>query len=147
MYMLSLGCTYLIVKDIQKSIQFYETLLEMKVSSQNFNRWAQFNFNGNCIALLNPKYDEELIKSGDNLELHYSNEYLKYVKNRRIQYGNNFALNFGIDNLNKEHQRIEKLNIGKTTKIMYLNIATPYYFFLLEDPDGNMVEITGAYDL
>ena len=64
--MLNLGCTYLIVKNIQKSIAFYEALLEMKVSVQNFDRWAQFNF-GNCIALYNPKYDEELVKQGENL--------------------------------------------------------------------------------
>jgi catechol 2,3-dioxygenase-like lactoylglutathione lyase family enzyme len=61
--MLNLDSTYLIVKDIEKSIVFYEAVLEMKVSAQNFDRWAQFNFGNNCIALYNPKYDEELIKS------------------------------------------------------------------------------------
>jgi catechol 2,3-dioxygenase-like lactoylglutathione lyase family enzyme len=143
--MLSLGSTYLIVKDMQKSIKFYEALLEMKVSAQRYNRWAQFNFDGNCIALLNVKYDEELIKHGDNLELHYSSEYLKYIKNRQIQYGNNFVLNFYIENLNMEYERIKKLNIGKVTKLMYINISSPYHFFLLEDPDGNTIEITGNY--
>lgn len=47
--MLNLGSTYLIVKNIEKSIVFYEALLEMKVSAQNCDRWAQFDFNGNCI--------------------------------------------------------------------------------------------------
>jgi len=28
---------------------------------------------------------------------------------------------------------------------MYLNIASPYYFFLVEDPDGKTIEITGNY--
>ncbi len=28
---------------------------------------------------------------------------------------------------------------------MYLNIKSPYYHFLLEDPDGNTIEITGRY--
>lgn len=141
--MLNLGSTYLIVKNIQKSIAFYEALLEMKVSVQRFDRWAQFNFNGNCIALYNPKYDEELIKRGENLQAHYDNEYLKYSQNKKIQYGNNFVLNFYIDDLNAEYERIKDLNIGKMTKIMYLNIASPYYHFLLEDPDGNTIEITG----
>jgi catechol 2,3-dioxygenase-like lactoylglutathione lyase family enzyme len=140
--MLKLGSTYLIVKNMEKSIAFYEALLEMKVSAQNFDRWAQFNF-GNCIALFNQKYDEQLINIGENLETHYSNEYITYCKNRQIHYGNNFVLNFYIDDLNTEYNRIKKLDIGKVTKIMYLNIASPYYFFLLEDPDGNTIEITG----
>lgn len=144
--MLNLGSIYLIVKNMQKSIIFYESLLEMKVSAQNFDRWAQFNFNGNCIALYNPKYDEELIKRGDDLEIHYNSEYLVYCKNKRIQYGNNFVLNFSVDDLNMEYERIKEVNIGITTRIMYLNIASPYHFFQLEDPDGNIIEITGNYN-
>ena len=141
--MLNLGSTYLIVKDIQKSLIFYEALLGMKVSKQNFNRWAQFDFGNNCIALYNSEFDKELIEQGENLETHYNNEYLSYFKNRQIQYGNNFVLNFYIDDLNIEYNRIKKLNIGKVSKIMYLNISSPYHFFLLEDPDGNTIEITG----
>ncbi|MFA6941217.1 MAG: VOC family protein [Clostridiaceae bacterium] len=142
--MLSLGCTYLIVKDFEKSLAFYEVLLEMKPTAQRFDRWAQFNFNGNCIALFNHKYDEDLIKRGENLEAHYDKEYIKYFKNKTIKYGSNFVLNFCIDDLNSEYERIKNLNIGKMTKIMYLNISSPYYHFLLEDPDGNTIEITGV---
>lgn len=29
---------------------------------------------------------------------------------------------------------------------MYLNVAMPYYLFVIEDPDGNQIEITGNYD-
>jgi catechol 2,3-dioxygenase-like lactoylglutathione lyase family enzyme len=142
--MLQLGSTYLIVKDMQKSIAFYEALLDMKVSAQNFDRWAQFNF-GSCIALYNPKYDEKLIAKGENLEAHFSKKYIDYYKNRQIKYGNNFVLNFYIEDLNAEYERIKNLNIGKITDIMYLNIKSPYYHFLLEDPDGNTIEITGRY--
>lgn len=144
--MLDLGSTYLIVRDFQKSIAFYEALLEMKVSAQRFNRWAQFNFNGKCIALFNPKYDEDLIKRGENLEIHFGKEYLQYHKNKKIYYGNNFVLNFYIEDLNAEYKRIKNLNIGNMTEIMYLNISSPYYHFLLEDPDGNTIEITGKYN-
>jgi len=143
--MLDLGSTYLIVKNINQSITFYEALLEMKVSAQRFNRWAQFNFSGKCIALLNPTYDEQLIKLGLNLEQHFNNEYLEYISNKKIQYGNNIVLNFYTDNLNREYERIKELNIGKVSKMMYLNISSPYYHFLLEDPDGNTIEITGNY--
>lgn len=143
--MLNLGSTYLYVKDMDKSINFYEQLLEMKVTSQNFNRWAQFNFGGNCIALMNKSYDDIKIKESDNLEGIYSKEYLEYYKNYKITYGNNFVLNFYIDDLRAEYKRLEKLNIGELSSIMYLNVSSPYYFFIIEDPDGNKLEITGDY--
>jgi lactoylglutathione lyase len=136
----------MIVKDFEKSLTFYESLLEMKVSAQRFNRWAQFNFNGNCIALFNPKYDEELIKKGEDLEVHYDGKYLEYQRSKNVYYGNNIVLNFYINDLTAEYERIKKLNIGKMTEIMYLNISSPYHHFILEDPDGNTIEITGRFD-
>lgn len=143
--MLKLGSTYLIVKNFEKSILFYEALLEMKVSARNLDRWAQFNF-GSCIALYNPKYDKELIEKGENLEGHYDKRYINFLENRKINYGNNFVLNFYIEDLDAEYRRIKELNIGKMTEIMYLNIASPYHHFLVEDPDGNTIEITGNHN-
>ena len=118
----------------------------MKVSVNRFNRWAQFNFNGNCIALLNPKFDEELINNGNDREVHFDSEYLNYFKGREVNYGNNVVLNFHINDLSKEYERIKELNIGEMTNIMYLSISSPYHHFILKDPDGNLIEITGNYD-
>lgn len=143
--MLNLGSTYLIVKDIEKSIRFYEALLDMSVSCQNYNRWAQFDIGHNCIALWNPLYDEERIKCGINLEGVYSKEYLDFKRRTQIKYGNNFVLNFYIDDLNAEYKRVKILNIGTITEVMYLNVARPYFMFMIEDPDGNQIEITGNY--
>ncbi|WP_105616313.1 VOC family protein [Vallitalea okinawensis] len=143
--MLQLGSTYLLVKDMEKSIDFYERLLEMKVTSQNFDRWAQFNFGGNCIALFNQKYDDKRFKKNENLKEAYSKEYIERFKDRKITYGNNFVLNFYIDDLNAEYKRLQNLKIGKLSPIMFLNVALPYHFFLIEDPDGNQVEITGNW--
>lgn len=145
--MLELGSTYLIVKDMEKSINFYEQLLEMKVSHRNFNRWAQFNFSGNCIALYNNSYDYEIINSNKNLDKYFNEEYINYLNHRKINYGNNFVLNFWIEDLNAEYERIKGLGIGNLSEIMYLNIASPYYFFVLEDPDNNTIEITGNYKI
>ncbi|WP_407342149.1 VOC family protein [Pengzhenrongella phosphoraccumulans] len=142
--MLNLGCTYLIVKDMDKSIAFYEELLEMKVSVRRYDRWAQFDF-GKTIALLNPDYDRRQIAQGSDLGAHYSSGYLAYLDERQIKYGNNIVLNLNTDDLNAEYLRIRDRRIGKTTEIMYLNISSPYYLFLVEDPDGNTVEITGDY--
>jgi len=142
--MLKLGCTYLIVKDMRKSIEFYEALLEMKVTAKNINRWAQFDI-GNCIALFNPEYDSEMIKKGDDLDNHYNEEYLSYIKNNPTKYGNNVVLNFNVSDLNTEYERVRALNIGEVSEIMYINITSPYYCFMIEDPDGNLIEIAGKF--
>ena len=143
--MLHLGSIYLIVKSIDKSIEFYEKLLKMKVTAKNYDRWAQFNFDDKCIALYSDEYDIRAIKCNENLEQHYNEQYLNYFKQRNISYGNNFVLNFWIEDLNKEYERLEALNIGKMSGIMYVNISSPYYFFTVVDPDGNTIEITGKY--
>lgn len=143
--MLNLGCTYFIVKDMKKSIAFYETLLEIKATSKNLNRWAEFHF-GSCIALFNPEFDLELIKENKDLEVHYNKEYLLFKKRNEIKYGNNAVLNFNVPDLRGEYERIKMLGIGTVTEIMYINIIMPYYCFVLEDPDGNQIEITGKYE-
>lgn len=143
--MIHLGSIYLIVKDINKSVEFYEKLLEMKPSARAYDRWAQFNFEGKCIALYNNEFDGKKIEENDNLERHYNKEYLEYYQQRNINYGNNFVLNFWIEDLNKEYERVKNLNIGEVSEIMYVNISSPYYFFTVLDPDGNTIEVTGAY--
>ena len=52
-----LGSIYLIVRDFKRSIAFYEKLLEMKVSSQNMERFAQFEFDGKNISIMNAYFD------------------------------------------------------------------------------------------
>lgn len=143
--MLHLGSTYLIVKNMEKSIQFYTELLEMNPTARAYDRWAQFDFEGKCIALYNKDYDARKIEAMEDLEKHYNVEYLKYYKERAITYGNNVVLNFWIEDLNKEFERISKLNMGEVSNIMYVNISSPYYFFTVSDPDGNVIEITGRY--
>ena len=144
--MLHLGSTYFIVKDMDKSIDFYEKLLDMKVSARNFNRWAQFNFDGKCIALYNCEYDNQMIINNTDLDLHYNEQYLQYFKKRTIKYGNQAVLNFWIEDLKAEYKRVKGLGVGTVSDIMYINIKTPYYFFVLQDPDGNTIEITGGYE-
>ena len=143
--MLHLGSMYLIVKNINISKNFYEKFLQMKPSANNLNRWVQFDFDGKCIALYNNTYDAHLMQSGENLEQHYNDTYIHYYKERKINYGNNVVLNFWVEDLKGEYERIQNLSIGKVSKIMYINISSPYYFFILEDPDGNTIEITGSY--
>ena len=142
---LHLGTTYLIVKDWEKSIAFYEALLEMKVTNQNFNRWAEFHFHGKSISLFNPDFDEQMIASDEDIREKYNQAYLDY-KAIPIRYGNNFVLNFWVEDLNAEYERVKALNIGEVSEILLINVAMPYYCFMLYDPDGNQIEITGNWE-
>ena len=143
--MLHLGSTYLFVKDMEKSIEFYKKLLDMEPTARAYDRWAQFNFEGKCIALYNNSFDRKNIDANENLDKHYNKDYIKYFEKRKITYGNNCVLNFWIEDLNKEYERIKNLNIGVISEILYVNISSPYYFFTVIDPNGNFIEITGAY--
>ena len=144
--MLRLGCTYLKVKDMKKSIVFYTALLEIEPTFSNKDRWVMFHC-GNCLALYNNQYDLDIINNNSELNKHYNEEYLNYVKNETSNGDKNFVLNFDVENLNYEYDRIKKLDIGQVSKIMYVNITMPYYFFIVVDPDGNEIEITGEYTI
>ena len=62
-----------------------------------------------------------------NFDNYYSLNWFK--QNECIKYGNNVILNFNVINLNKEYERIKKLEISKITEIMYADVVVPYYFF------------------
>lgn len=143
--MLHLGSTYLMVKDMSKSIDFYSKLLSMEPTAKNYDRWAQFDFEDQCIALFNNEYDKRMIEGNIDLDKHYNKAYIEFFKDNKIIYGNNFVLNFWIEDLNKEYERVLNLEIGQVSPIKYVNIAMPYYFFTLQDPDDNLIEITGRY--
>lgn len=54
-----LGSIYLIVNDFEKSVSFYEKILKMPVSAKNMSRFAQFQFEGNNISIMNGHFDAE----------------------------------------------------------------------------------------
>lgn len=142
--MLHLGSIYLVVADINKSIEFYSKLLQMEVSCRNQNRFAQFIFEGHNISLYNPHFDEENPNKVVNIG-NYDKEFdLTYVTSAP---NNKFVLNFWIEDLKEEYERIISINISsKITNIKYVNAGTPYYYFQLKDPDNNIIEITGVYN-
>ena len=142
--MLNLGSTYLIARDMKVSIEFYTKLLECEPKSKNINRWAEFHGPNYCIALFNPRFDIEEMKSGRSIVGKYNTSYLEYKK-IPVRYGNNMVLNFWVEDLDYEYQRIIDLNIGKVSEILFINVVAPYYCFILNDPDENTIEITGKY--
>ena len=122
---LHLGSIYLIVKNFNKSIDFYEKLLSMRVSKINPDIFAEFLFDKKNISLMNES----------NIKGHNYNGSGDYK----------FVLNFWINELQPEYERVKSLNIGKVTEIIHAH--TDYYYFHVHDPDDNVIEITGSYNI
>lgn len=140
-----LGSIYLIVDDFKHSIQFYETLLEQKVSVQNMERFAMFIFEGHCIAIMNAHFDsqnrDKVVHKGEYNAYFDDLEQIANLSNSR-----KVVLNFWVEDLKTEYERINNLNITDSmTSIKYVCNVAPYYYFQLMDPDGNVIEITGEY--
>jgi lactoylglutathione lyase len=141
-----LGSIYLIVSDFNKSIKFYEELLQLPLTHKNMDRFAMFEFEGHCIALMNAYFDSEhpdlVVHIGEYAEYFDDMKAIAMAPNTR-----KFVLNFWVEDLRKEYERIKNLGItDKLTKIKYVCNVSPYYYFQLTDPDGNIIEVTGSYN-
>ena len=139
------GSIYLVVKDFNKSLDFYEKLLDMKVSARNGERFAVFNNDGLNICLFNGYYDAEHPEQMETIGESYpiyddSLAIVNSANNRKV------FINLGVPDLQEEYDRIVKLQIAtELTPIRYLNVFSPYWYFTFMDPDGNPIEITGGY--
>ncbi len=140
-----LGSVYLIVRDFDKTIRFYEQLLEIPVTHRNMDRFAQFILDQQNISIMNGYFDTEhpdkVILKGD-----YDRE---FDDKRRIADAintNKIVLNFWAEDLRKERQRLMAIGFADmVTAVKYINAGQPYYYFQVMDPDGNIIEITGSY--
>jgi len=140
-----LGSIYLIVNDFEKSITFYEKLLNMPVTSVNKDRFAQFIFEGHNISIMNGHFDadnpEKIVLKGEQSDFFEST--LQRTLAPNIQ---KFVFNFWDEDLRAEYERIKGLNLTENlSPIKYFYYVSPYYHFHLTDPDGNMIEVTGDY--
>lgn len=124
---LHLGCVYLVVKDFEKSVEFYEKFLGTKVDNRcrSGNKFVEFYIDDKCIALMN---ESNLIGHCTDLNSPYK-----------------FVQNFWVEDLLTEHERVKALNIGKVTEI--LEAYPTYHYFHLTDPDNNIIEVTGGYHM
>lgn len=145
--MIELPCVYIIVKDMNKAVEFYKELLETEIDYQNEDRWVNFRLNnGLNLALYNKDYDLKKLENSNDLEDCYSENYISEIRRSTTNNGNNnIILNFQVDDLNSEYERIKRIKHAKISEIMYVNLVTPYYFFNVEDLDGNTLEVTGKY--
>lgn len=139
-----LGCVYISVKDINRSIEFYGFLLQKEVEVSFKDRWAQFKITNDFrLGLLNPVFDKKIIKDRQDLDEHFDKNYIKNFSSK-VRVGNSIILNLQTDDLNVEHQRLSAKYKDEVSEIMYINFMFPYYFFMVRDPDGNLIEIAGA---
>ncbi len=140
-----LGSVYLIVKDFEEALRFYEKLLEIPVSAQNMQRFAQFEFDGKNISIMNGYFDT----MNPGLTVHkgeYVEEFDNLAAIAKAENTHKCVLNFWTEDLEQERERIARLKISsRLTKIKYVNNVRPYYYFQLTDPDGNIIEVTGGY--
>ena len=97
-----LGAIYLVVNDFEKSIKFYEKILQIPVTQRNMDRFAMFCFEGNCIAIMNGHFDTE---NPDKVE--HRGKYEAYFDDMKAMAvapnTHKFVLNFWTENLKKEH--------------------------------------------
>ncbi len=128
--------TYIETSDFNKSIEFYEKILQIEPIVYCENRWVEFEV-GNKISLYNKKFDEERINNSSNYNQAYIDDFNKEKGERK---NNIVTFNFYTDDLNSEYERIKALNIS-VSDVMYVNIVEPYYYFNVTDPDGNVLEI------
>ncbi|NOR45472.1 MAG: VOC family protein [Candidatus Delongbacteria bacterium] len=144
--MITLQCVYIKVNDMNKAIEFYKDLLQSEIEYRNEDRWVNFKFkNGFSLALYNVNYDLKKLEQGDDTKNHYSDNYISELRKSKTTIGNSIVLNFQVEDLRSEYERIKNIEHGQVSEIMYINLVTPYYYFNVEDPDGNTLEITGNY--
>ena len=124
---LHLGSIYLVVKDFEKSIEFYEKFLGIKVGDRcrSGNKFVEFYFDNKCLSLMN---ESNIIGHCTDLNSPYK-----------------FVQNYWVEDLLTEHERVKALNIGDVTEI--LEAYPTYNYFHLTDPDNNVIEVTGGYHI
>ncbi len=124
---LHLGSIYLIVKDFERSVEFYEKFLDVKVGDRcrSGNKFVEFYFDDKCISLMN---ESNLIGHCTDLNSPYK-----------------FVQNYWVEDLLTEYERVKNLNIGEITEIR--EAYPTYNYFHLTDPDNNIIEVTGGYHI
>lgn len=140
------GSVYLVVKDFERSVSFYEKVLDKKVSAVNGKRFAIFQGDGLNLCLMNGYFDKEnadqVITKGEYWEIYDDQSKIADAPNTRKVF-----INLGVEDLKAEYERIKGLGIAaELTPIRFIQVFSPYWYFTFMDPDGNPIEVTGGYE-
>jgi len=122
---LHFGSIYLVVKDFEKSVDFYEKFLGVTIEDRcrSGNQFVEFYIDNKCLSLMNE----------NNLKGHCTDLVSPYK----------FVQNYWVEDLKMEHERVKVLQIGEVTDI--LEAHPTYHYFHLTDPDYNVIEVTGGF--
>lgn len=137
---MELSTTYICVKDMKKSLQFWRAFLQEEPVYQNGDRWVSFRCG---ISLYNKAFDEKILSDANRFNMAYIEE---FNRDKGTPRNNVVVLNFQTQNLKLENERMKNLHIGSVSEMMYVNVYMPYWYFNVIDPDGNTLEITGEFD-
>lgn len=122
---MKLSTIYVIVRDIEKSTDFYRKLLQEEPIYHNDERWVQFS---NFIALYNKNYDKKFIN--DKSSERFNEAYIKdFAADKGVPENNIVIFNFEVENLFFEYKRLKDLEIGDVSDLMYVNVHMPYWYF------------------
>lgn len=114
---------YIKVNNLDKAIEFYEKLLDIKISAKEGNRWADFRKGSEVyFGLLNAAYAGEEPVYGDNIT--------PALKTQDVK---------------KDYEKVKALNPRMQTEIIALEQPKSYKYFQFEDPWGNVWEVA-EYD-
>lgn len=111
---------YVVVDDLDKAIEFYEKLLDTKVTTREGNNWADFTINNQpYFGIINQN------QTGDKPTM-----------------GSNSVIVFKTDDVDLAYKLAVELQVEVVFEPM--QAATDYYYrcFQCKDPFGNIIEIT-----
>jgi len=115
--------TYIQVSDFEKSVKFFEEVLQTRVSIYSPGRWAD----AEGFGIYCSKYDDDNGIPSSSIE-------------RVFNTGNGIIIELYTENIEAEYQRL-KCIVPRISELCYLNIQAPYHYFHFKDPDGNMFEV------
>lgn len=124
---LHMASIYLVVKDFEKSLEFYEKLFGKVINNRGRSggNFVEYFIDNRCIAIMS----ETSIKG-------HCTSYDSPYK---------FIQNYWVEDLQQEHERVKALGIGEVSEIY--QVHPTYHYFNLTDPDNNIIEITGGYHM
>ena len=102
------GSIYLVVRDFDRSVSFYEKVLDMRVSAVNGKRFAVFHHQGLNLCLMNGYYDgerrEQVITRGEHWDIYDDQRKIADSANTRKVF-----INLGVEDLKAEYERIKRI--------------------------------------
>ncbi len=139
------GSIYLVARDFDKSMDFYEKLFQEPADRAN-GRFAVFGIPGLSLCVMNGYFDalypERVECWGEERPEFDDLAAIAESENTRKVF-----INLAVPDLPAEYERIAGLRIAEDlTEIRYIEVFSPYWYFTFSDPDGNPIEITGGME-